>query len=247
MFDCIHTETVEDGLRCRSFRPQGEREVAAAIYDRPDTPDEHRTPLVLVQHGGSSSKTGADIKDAAQAFAAGLGWRVIALDGPVHGARIPVGQPDEARANRDRFFGLWQQAPEHVDAHVARWQSLVDEISTLRPEAPLLWFGPSMGTAYGLPLLAVEPRIRRAVLGMWGTSFVNSARLRDDASAVKCPVLFQQKWDDELFTREGQLALFDALGSTDKRLQVFTGGHVRVAGEQLAQAVAFLASRRPSG
>ena len=39
------------------------------------------------------------------------------------------------------------------------------------------WVGVSMGTAYGLPLVATEPRIKAAVLGMWGLSFVNSQRL----------------------------------------------------------------------
>jgi alpha-beta hydrolase superfamily lysophospholipase len=124
---------------------------------------------------------------------------------------------------------------------VGRWRALIDELVSVWPGAPLLWYGLSMGTAYGLPLLASEQRIGRAVLGMWGTSFVQSARLVADARSVRCPVLFQQKWDDELFTREGQLALFDALGTRDKRLHAYPGGHVPVAGEQMRDVVAFLA------
>lgn len=241
MFEWTDMQELRDGVRCRVFRPRGEGRLAsAAMYDRPGAQPGERAPVLLVQHGGSSSKTGVDVWDAAMEFAGRLGWRVVALDGPVHGARTPPGEPDEGPANRARFFRVWEHDPGHVGSHVARWQALIDELAHALPGSGLHWLGVSMGTAYGLPLLAAERRVSRAVLGMWGTSFVQSARLLDDARAVRCPVLFQQKWDDELFTREGQLALFDALGTADKRLQAFVGGHVRIAGEQMREIVRFL-------
>jgi hypothetical protein len=57
------------------------------------------------------------------------------------------------------------------------------------------------------------------------------------------PVLFQQKWSDQLFTREGQLRLFDCLKSEQKWLKIYPGAHVPVAGEQAADAEEFLATR----
>ncbi len=39
------------------------------------------------------------------------------------------------------------------------------------------------------------------------------------------PVLFNVQWDDERFDRDGQLDLFDRLGSPDKRLHAYPGAH----------------------
>ena len=105
------------------------------------------------------------------------------------------------------------------------------------------WYGISMGTAYGLPFVAAEPRIRAAVLGMWGTSRVNSQRLVEDARRVTIPVLFQQKRDDEFFTPEGQVEIYEALASPEKQLAVYEGGHVDPAGLQLFDLITFLTTR----
>lgn len=154
---------------------------------------------------------------------------------------MPPGLPTDGPSIRSRFFAIWTDRPAHVDDHVQRWQTLIDEIEHVLTGVPCLWLGHSMGTAYGLPLLAIEKRLCRAVVGMWGTSFVNSSRLVADAAAIRCPVLFQQKWDDEIFSREGQFELFDALGTQDKRLHVYPGGHSRMGNEQLGDVSRFLA------
>ena len=57
------------------------------------------------------------------------------------------------------------------------------------------------------------------------------------------PVLFQMKWDDQFFTREGQIDLFDRLGSEQKWLKVYMGGHVPVDGQQLDDIEDFLARK----
>jgi len=56
-------------------------------------------------------------------------------------------------------------------------------------------------------------------------------------------VLFQQKWDDELFTRDGQIALFEKIGAARKWLYVYPGTHVRVQGQQLDDLEQFLVAR----
>lgn len=234
------SESLVHGVRMRPFVPrsQGDGAATAAVYEPAADPVQGR--LVLLQHGGSSSKTGPDVWDVALALAGRARLRVVALDGPVHGARLPTAQTDAPLVVRGRFFDIWEHRPAHVDEHVAAWRALIDELADVYQPARISWVGVSMGTAYGLPLLAVEPRINDAVIGMWGTSFVNSARLLGDAAATRARVLFQQKWDDELFTREGQLALFDALGTADKRLHVYPGGHVRLIPEQMDDLVRFL-------
>ena len=230
--------SLHSAVRRRLFRPRADGgQATGALYEADGTPADAPLPLICMQHGGSSSKTGQDVLDAAEVFTA-RGCRVLALDGPVHGARLA--EPLDGLATRERFLALWRESPAHVEDHVARWHALLEEAARAWPGAQMRWFGVSMGTAYGLPLLARTRRIARAVLGMWGTSYPQSLRLLDDAARVPCPVLFQQKWDDELFTREGQLALFDALGTPDKRLHAYPGGHVRIAGEQMEDLVRFL-------
>ena len=39
------------------------------------------------------------------------------------------------------------------------------------------------------------------------------------AARVTLPVLFTIQWDDERFDRDGQIELYEALSSTDKRLR----------------------------
>jgi dienelactone hydrolase len=194
-----------------------------------------RLPLVLFQHGGSSHKRGADVLDWVDLFVRDRGLCMAAIDGPVHGDRRPNGLSlDDRAATRERFLDLWKTQDEHVATMVADWRAVVAALRQ-HPRVDgeqLVWVGQSMGTAYGLPLLAHEASIRAAAIGMWGLSYPNSQKLGEAAQQVRCPVLFQQKWDDELFNREGQIALFERLAPQDKRLNVYPGGHTAVQGAQ---------------
>jgi hypothetical protein len=49
---------------------------------------------------------------------------------------------------------------------------------------------------------------------------VDTSRLR-----VTAPALFHLQWHDEIFPKDGQLALFDLLGSRDKHLDGYDGTH----------------------
>jgi hypothetical protein len=50
-------------------------------------------------------------------------------------------------------------------------------------------------------------------------------RVARDARRVTAPTLFHIQWHDEIFPRDGQLALFDLLGSPDKQLAGYAGAH----------------------
>src|SRR5690606_38132895 len=117
------------------------------------------------------------------------------------------------------FRALWARG-DSVDPMVADWKATLDALSG-RDEIDITrigWYGLSMGTAYGIPLVAADKRISASVLGMWGVSRPEgSERLMADASKIVSNVMFQQKWDDPLFSREGQFELFDRLGSPDKQ------------------------------
>lgn len=218
----------------------GGRSVPGVVWTADARP--RRRPLVLIGHGGSQHKTHPGVVDLAERFVRDHGFAVAAIDGPIHGARraAPLSGPEM----QAEFLALWPK-DDRVDAMIDDWRAAIDALMDMDEVDPpaIGWYGVSMGTAYGLPLIAADRRIRAAVLGMWGVDFVNSARLGAAAREVQCPVLFQQKWDDQLFTREGQLALFDRLGTVEKWLKIYPGAHVPVAGEQADDVVHFLAAR----
>ena len=233
----------ESGVVTREFIVQvDDRCVPAVLWTPENSKTGHRHPLVLIGHGGSQHKTHPGIVDLAGRFVRKHGFVAAAIDGPIQGARRSDGLTGlEVQAE---FSAMWAKDPG-IDAMVADWQATIDAVQVLDEVDPDVvgWYGVSMGTAYGLPLAAMDSRIKVALLGMWGTNFVNSERLAHDAAKLNCPVLFQQKWDDGFFTRKGQIDLFDRLASAEKWLKVYPGGHTPVSGEQLDDVEHFLASR----
>ena len=88
---------------------------------------------------------------------------------------------------------------------------------------PVGYWGVSLGSAIGVPLVAAEPRITAAVLGLMGHE-----TLAEAAARITVPVEFVLQWDDELVPRESGLALFDAIGSATKTLHANPGRHMDV-------------------
>lgn len=235
-------------ITSRAFRVRSQdgRQADALLFLPQGATASAALPVVLFQHGGSSHKGGQDVLDVADVFVRSHGMALVAMDGPVHGERRdPSITLDERLRIRDQFLALWRDGDEHVAQMTRDWRAVIAALPAI-PECDstrLGWVGLSMGTAYGLPLLASAPGVCAAVLGMWGLSYPNSQRLATDAAQVTCPVLFQQKWDDALFDRPGQLALFDSLAAADKRLCVYTGGHTAVEGEQMRDLERFMVER----
>jgi len=80
----------------------------------------------------------------------------------------------------------------------------------------------SLGTAIGVPLTAIEPRITAAIFG--GGFFVHEA-LIEAAKRITVPIQFLLPWDEEYVDRQSVLALFDAFASKDKTLLANPGTH----------------------
>lgn len=206
------------------------------------SPDAPSRGIVLASHGGSGHK----LSQAVLAIAASclpLGLTVLAIDGPVQGERRSDGSLDPGVA-RLAFREAWRAGVGRTGM-AQEWQAALDALLALPGHAglPIGYIGVSMGTAYGLPLLATEDRIQAAVLGLWGTTYPASEHLAAHAQRVQCPVWFTQQWNDEFFDREGTFALFDAIGASDKRLVAYPGPHRELEGARLADAVSFIASR----
>lgn len=198
--------------------------------------------VVLACHGGSGHKKSNAILMIAQACVP-LGLTVLAIDGPVHGDRRDDGNLDPVTA-RQSFRDAWRAGVGRTSMG-EDMRAALDALVRLPGYAdlPIGYIGVSMGTAYGMPLLATEPRVRAAAIGLWSTTYAASEHMAEFARQVRCDVWFTQQWNDEFFDRDGTLALFDAVGSQDKRLVVYPGPHRELDGERLTDAVAFVAGR----
>jgi cephalosporin-C deacetylase-like acetyl esterase len=93
-----------------------------------------------------------------------------------------------------------------------------------------------MGCGLGIALIAAEPRIRAAVLGLLGAH-----GLAEDAARITVPVRFLVQWDDQMVAREESLALFDALASTQKTLHANPGKHGDVPSFEVDSSLRFFA------
>jgi len=193
-------------------------------------------PLVLLGHGGTSHKRSNYILAMGRMLARRNGFAAAAIDQQEHGERRSQTQngPPGREQIRERLFN--QQATQNA---VEEWKAVVDWLQK-QPDigiSSLGYWGWSMGTVFGIPFVASEPRVDAAVLGLAGSAV---GRLMKHAPEVKCPVLFCWQLDDELMARETVLELFDALGSADKTLHANPGRHVGAPRRQYEATVEFL-------
>jgi len=200
-------------------------------------------PVVLLGHGGSGSKRQDYVAAMARRLARDHGLAAAAIDGPVHGDRR-AGPPAPPALVLAEFAQLWaNEGEEMTDAMVRDWTVTLDALQAL-PEigsGPAGWWGVSMGTIIGVPVVAAEPRIRVAVLGLMGLTGPTRRRIEADVRRVRCPVLYLVQWDDRLFPRDVALELWDALGSADKRLLAQPGDHGDLPADAFELSAAFLA------
>lgn len=200
-------------------------------------------PLVLLGHGGGQSTQAPGVRGRAETLAR-AGYAVAALDAPGHGGRPRteelerrIGRMRDAQGSPD--FG---DAVADLNASVAReavpeWRLLLDalEAQGVFGAAGAGYWGYSLGAAVGFPLVAAEPRIRAAVIGLIGEAVAESA------AAIRVPVQFLMQWDDALVPRASALRLFGAVGSAQKTLHANPGSHGDVPDHEEESAVAFFA------
>jgi len=198
-------------------------------------------PLVLLGHGATRHKRIEYLLALARGLASDQGFAVAAIDGPGHGDRRAPGHDDEATLF-GAFLAEWSREGS-TDDMAADWRATLDALGELDEvgDGPVGYWGLSMGTIYGIPLVAAEPRIQVAVFGLMGLIGPTRARMAADAASITCPVLFIQQWDDSLIPRADAFELFDALGSVDKRLHAHPGDHAAVPVEEVAFSARFLA------
>lgn len=231
-----HETLTDAGATGREFTFHGSRAVTGILWSSATTGP--GAPLVCFGHGASGSRHQRPIPLLAQRLANESGIFGLAIDGPVHGRREADG------GGRAAFWPEWRREGT-VEDMVEDWRAVVDAIRQL-PDVgtgPVGYWGLSMGTIYGVPTVAALDCIEVAVLGLMGvTDEPRHYRptLLNAATHITCPVLFIWQLEDELFTRDECLALFDALASDDKRLHANPGLHPDVPLEELDQSIDFL-------
>ena len=217
-------------------------DVTAALWAPEHAPP--GVPLVLLGHGGGRHRHHPSMTGRARQLT-DVGFRAVALDVAGHGPR-PLPPEDEAevaalhaaRKAREPIAPIAQRYNADLARRtVPEWRALLAGLLAV-PEigdSPVGYWGITLGTAVGVPLVAEEPLIRAAVLGLfWPSTLLQAAR------RITVPVDFHLQWDDEHMPREGSLALFDAFGSTEKTLHAYAGTHKDLPLSYAEVAVRFL-------
>jgi len=189
--------------------------------------------VVLIGHGYGLEKRTPYILSLARRLVRHHGIAAASIDGPEHGDRV-------------RADGMWWSEPV-IDATVSDWRCVLRAIQAderVGSSVPVGYWGFSMGTIFGLPFVrAMQDELSAAVLGLMGLTGPTKDRHEADAKALRpdLPVLFVLQRDDELFAFDAGLALFDALGTADKRLHLNLGTHSAVPVDEFELTQAFLA------
>jgi dienelactone hydrolase len=219
-----------DGVVERSFLLNRRPGAVPGVLWSPETPA--RPPAVLLGHGGSGHKRSDRHLRMGRWLASTAGLAAVAIDGPYHGDRVPS----------QLAPAIYQQliADEGIHRVTARmtedWMETASALAVhdLINDADVSVFGMSMGARFGLPVAAaLGSRLRCAVFGKFGVrqagtlhpGLCSPGLVVKAAHAISAPVLFHMQWDDEAFPRDGQLELFAALASGDKRLFARSGRH----------------------
>ncbi|MYS21429.1 hypothetical protein GA0115240_13075 [Streptomyces sp. DvalAA-14] len=207
-------------------------------------PGADRAPLVLMGHGGGTHKKAPAMSGRAQRLVA-AGFHVAVIDTPGHGDRPRTAHDEREIAELYRARAAGEpEGPVVVrynaylaELAVPEWRATLDalqELAEIGADGPVGYFGINMGTAIGVPLVAVEPRITAAVFGQhWPDALAEQAR------RITVPVEFAMQWDDEHIPRDAALALFDAFASTDKTLHANAGRHKELPRFEADSAVRF--------
>jgi dienelactone hydrolase len=219
-----------------------------AVLWLPERPAQRR-PLVLLGHGGGGHKEGPFVTRIGSWLASGPGYAALAIDLPHHGDRTPADEIGMSAGERRSRMGLqaWRARNSQATGQaIEDWQAAITAVKDLDPaeHASIGYVGLSMGTRFGVPLAAAEPRITAAVFGLFGhpatdteSAFARAAR------QVTIPLLYLQQWDDELFPRNDGLALFDMFATRDKTMHVNPGGHLGLPRTEMESVKQFLLRR----
>jgi len=236
----IGSETVTGGIREQLFTVG---DVPGVLW----TPAEGSgpRPLVLIGHGGGQHKKEPGVVSRAFPYVKSCGFAVAAIDAPGTGDRPEDPQIGrlvaeiQGRLDAGEPAGpAYRTLSETTAARlIPDWQATLNALQQLDcvgDSQPVGYYGLSQGGDMGIRLVAAEPRITAAVLGLIGSSW-----LTDIAARITIPVEFVLQWDDEGHPRDAAMKLFDALGSAEKTLHANPGAHREVPSFEIGSSIRF--------
>lgn len=220
----ITSEVVDGGVKETNFEIEVNGQIIPGVLWTPSGAEGTR-PLVLFGHGGSQHKRVDNILRSARDLATTEYYAVVAIDGPGHGDRAPADGGDRAALRK-------LMAKSNV---TEEWQAVIDavqKIDNVGP-GPIGYWGVSMGTRYGVPLVSAEPRVNVAILGLFGLfpegeTAPLETKFAKQAQNISQPLMFVFQRSDTLMTIEQGLALYDAFGSKEKSMHINPGGHTGI-------------------
>jgi dienelactone hydrolase len=229
------SESENDGVVARRFDLVVGNETVPGMHWLPaGAAGAHAT--VCIGHGGFQHKLYGNVPELAIQLVRNLGIGVVALDAPEHGDRIidkeaakRAREAIAAGGQRPRDPKALKAMAASAKAHVEEWKALLDALQADERWAagPFGWWGVSMGTTHGIPLVAEDGRFTAAVFGLNALHPRNEV-MAAQAASITIPILFLNQAEDELMTREAALALWDAFGSSEKTMHMNPGSHVQV-------------------
>lgn len=225
-------ESSDQGVSERSFELEiADERVPGVLW----TPAGEKTarPLVLLGHGGGQNKR--SLAPFAQRLARQDGYAVAAIDATGHGDRVTPAETARIveRIRKGGVSALIEAQQNQWSGRekvVAEWKATLDalqHIDCVGSAQPVGYWGLSMGSIFGLPLVASEPRITCAVLGLLGAR-LGADDLSTTAARVAVPLLFMFQLHDEIAKLESGVALFAAFGSQIKSMHPNSGPHVGI-------------------
>jgi len=197
-------------------------------------------PLVLLGHGGTQHKRIDNVLALARRLVRHHGYAAVAIDAPDHGDRVTPEEAERARRSlrpnpTGPLRGLSPERLRRMNERTAQaaleWKAVLDAVEVLPgiERGPVGYWGVSMGTIFGVPFVASEPRVKCAVFGLAGLR-PNAEAFAKAANSITIPLLFMFQLNDELMTPESGLALFTAFGSKTKSMHINPGPHVGIPG-----------------
>lgn len=198
--------------------------------------------LVLVGHGAAGDKREDYVVALAEHLVSQYCAMVVSIDGPVHGERRAALGLTSSQPFLD-FVAAWSSNEGLTDDMINDWTIVLDTMLAtphVANDATVAYWGLSMGTILGLPFVAQESRITACVLGLMGATGPTRDRVVSAAQQLDLPTMFVMQWHDQFFGRDEAMALFDAIGSTDKMLIANPGVHGAVPPRAFDASAKFL-------
>ncbi len=163
MMQWTESESSANGAIERAFTVERAGSAIPGVLWRPESTSA-ATPLVLMGHGGSGHKRNERMTMLGRMFSGAYGWCAASIDGPVHGGRGPVTESSDPA-----YLDLWKRE-NPVQEMIDDWRVVLGDLSDLEhiDAGRIGYWGVSMGTMFGLPLVASDPRIKVAALGKAG-------------------------------------------------------------------------------